>query len=668
MTSPMCQDSGPFREWAPLSALMQKMPTKIQVGLFGQDVNFTCLDAVDEFLAIGTNHGFVYWYNRKTEELETLGCPNPNGNITCIKVVSTVDFMLAAGTDLGDVIIFQVPKQVSNVIPEALKPKKKKQVERFNIKGLHQNNAMALEWSKNGMKLFSGDKSGLVVITEIDFYLHLSKSTELLNEQYSVVQLSYQSGLLLVSTLFRTIIVDTRRDNQVKQIGQTERKVLGKFGAVFTKKNILSQEPVIYASRPGLRIWQADKNGNVLKTLILKDAAKNVHNVVQLLNPAHGDTRISTRKDPSFNIIIPLSDDLLVSYNENVIYIVNPNMIMITSVISDLRRVTDVACTEDEIFILENERNVLRVACYPDSNFINENEFKDQPTLLADLSNPITQGLLEWTSKFKIRPIVPAIPFDKLMPTELLQSTSILPSVIIGTDNTSIINAEEALEIPPIFPLQLDTNLTTSIDFIKKRENNTIDEKKLDERKKIFQKIAEQEFEDIVFVPQKNGRKSRKKVSKPNYLPLNENTRKSPSNSTMNYCSQQDMETIQKAVQDKEQRLSTYLRLDLSEYMDKSITSSNNYLFESENDLTLTSTTCENSKEHNNPPYRETTEECKTTISEKIEVSEQAHGHMRHEGSDSADKKLLESNFNVLSKEFIKSTTSQETDDWILLG
>lgn len=74
MTSPMCQDSGPFREWAPLTALMQKMPTKIQVGLFGQDVNFTCLDAVDEFLAIGTNHGFVYWYNRRTKELETLGC------------------------------------------------------------------------------------------------------------------------------------------------------------------------------------------------------------------------------------------------------------------------------------------------------------------------------------------------------------------------------------------------------------------------------------------------------------------------------------------------------------------------------------------------------------------------------------------------------------------
>ena len=29
----------------------------------------------------------------------------------------------------------------------------------------------AIEWSMNGMKMFSGDKSGLVVLTEIDFYM-----------------------------------------------------------------------------------------------------------------------------------------------------------------------------------------------------------------------------------------------------------------------------------------------------------------------------------------------------------------------------------------------------------------------------------------------------------------------------------------------------------------
>lgn len=44
-------------------------------------------------------------------------------------------------------------------------------VERYSISGLHKNVVTAIEWSKNGMKLFSGDKDGLVVLTEIDFYM-----------------------------------------------------------------------------------------------------------------------------------------------------------------------------------------------------------------------------------------------------------------------------------------------------------------------------------------------------------------------------------------------------------------------------------------------------------------------------------------------------------------
>lgn len=44
-------------------------------------------------------------------------------------------------------------------------------VERYSISGLHNTVVTAVEWSKNGMKLFSGDKDGLVVLTEIDFYM-----------------------------------------------------------------------------------------------------------------------------------------------------------------------------------------------------------------------------------------------------------------------------------------------------------------------------------------------------------------------------------------------------------------------------------------------------------------------------------------------------------------
>lgn len=44
-------------------------------------------------------------------------------------------------------------------------------MERYSISGLHNTTVTAVEWSKNGMKLFSGDKDGLVVLTEIDFYM-----------------------------------------------------------------------------------------------------------------------------------------------------------------------------------------------------------------------------------------------------------------------------------------------------------------------------------------------------------------------------------------------------------------------------------------------------------------------------------------------------------------
>lgn len=59
-------------EWAPLSDLLEKIPTKIQRGLFYIDVNITCLDVLPEFIAIGTDIGISFWYNRLTGDLQKL--------------------------------------------------------------------------------------------------------------------------------------------------------------------------------------------------------------------------------------------------------------------------------------------------------------------------------------------------------------------------------------------------------------------------------------------------------------------------------------------------------------------------------------------------------------------------------------------------------------------
>lgn len=42
---------------------------------------------------------------------------------------------------------------------------------RYTIGDLHKSKITAIEWSKNGMRLFSGDKNGVIIMTEIDFYM-----------------------------------------------------------------------------------------------------------------------------------------------------------------------------------------------------------------------------------------------------------------------------------------------------------------------------------------------------------------------------------------------------------------------------------------------------------------------------------------------------------------
>ncbi|KAG8226574.1 hypothetical protein J437_LFUL007266, partial [Ladona fulva] len=223
-----------LREWTPMTHLLQQIPLKAQKGLFTHDLNLTCVDCLSDFLVLGTNLGLVYWYDRRKDKLQRLRCENSTSPIVCVRVVSTVDYMIAVGSEDGNVTVFQIPRPVPDVAPPSLYSKQNRQIERFTIGGLHASPVTSLEWSPNGMSLFSGDKLGIIVLTEIDFYMHLSKSREIINEKYEVVQLSYHSStgaphgkLLLVSTTYRTTLCSWRQEDRtwkVSQLGQRERK------------------------------------------------------------------------------------------------------------------------------------------------------------------------------------------------------------------------------------------------------------------------------------------------------------------------------------------------------------------------------------------------------------------------------------------------------------
>lgn len=61
-----------LREWQPTKDVFEKIPSKIQRGFFFQELNITCIDALPEFLALGSDVGIIFWYNRRNGNVQKL--------------------------------------------------------------------------------------------------------------------------------------------------------------------------------------------------------------------------------------------------------------------------------------------------------------------------------------------------------------------------------------------------------------------------------------------------------------------------------------------------------------------------------------------------------------------------------------------------------------------
>ena len=67
------------------------------------------------FIALGTNAGLVYWYDRKEDVLHRLWCADRKTAITRLALVESVELMLAAGNSEGCLTIFQIQRFVIQV-------------------------------------------------------------------------------------------------------------------------------------------------------------------------------------------------------------------------------------------------------------------------------------------------------------------------------------------------------------------------------------------------------------------------------------------------------------------------------------------------------------------------------------------------------------------------
>lgn len=187
--------------------------------------------------------------------------------------------------------------------------------------------------------------------------------------------------------------------------------------------------------------------------------------------------------------------------------------------------------------------------------------------------------------------------------------------VTVGTDITSVTNAEEAVEVPAISinlnsSLITDSNRITEYNDVSKRKSEQ-NEKIHNDRRQIFQKISQQEFEDVVFTPERKIKKSRNRLINGNGNcsslsdidcdlsafkdKINANDAKTTHSSllTLNVDdefilkTERNLESIQRDVENKEKLLADVLDFDLSKYMSSSqITTTNSNISQSIDTIT----------------------------------------------------------------------------------
>ena len=346
-----------FREWAPLEHVLSRVPP---IGRLGQEQDVTCLAASQDYLALGTSCGTVFWYDRKGDTLQRLDCWTTT-RVSCLQLVETVDIMLAVGSYEGEVAIFQIPKPVQPGVGAAF-PGTAQNIQHFSIRGIHARSITALSWSLNGQKLFSGDKSGIVVCSSIDFFQNSATSRRVVAENQEIISLDYKQKYLLISTIATSLLLnleDSNADVQCK-IGNRERK-LGIFGGTLIQMGVGKSGLKAIVMRPNNRFWVSNLEGKVERTVILMEALLKSHSQIPIINP----TNIANDENANLQCVTPLSenDKTILLWNRSSLHIVSIERGIVLASCNTLRNILDLTVTSTgEIFVLETGRTLIRLA------------------------------------------------------------------------------------------------------------------------------------------------------------------------------------------------------------------------------------------------------------------------------------------------------------------
>lgn len=139
---------------------------------------------------------------------------------------------------------------------------------------------------------------------------------------------------------------------------------MGPFGATFFPGSFQAQEAVLYCARPNLSLWKADITGTVALTIIFKELAANLDAPlgVSLIPDLETKDPVPTSSaSPRFSQLFVFGDELLLSYYENGLFVLNPQSGQFICYHAALPDIADVAVNDEEVLLLMiSNRGTLR--------------------------------------------------------------------------------------------------------------------------------------------------------------------------------------------------------------------------------------------------------------------------------------------------------------------
>ncbi|XP_012674244.1 Hermansky-Pudlak syndrome 5 protein isoform X2 [Clupea harengus] len=307
----------------------------------------TCLAVSRKWLALGTSAGGLHLIQREGWK-QRLILTHKEGAITQVACCPHDEDFIAVATSQGVVVVWE------------LQLERRGRPERACVSWEHRGQAItALCWDTASLRVFAADAGGKVSFIRAGssklgkgsaFVIFPVQTVTTVDSK--VVQLGYQEGRLLVSSLSRCYLCDTDRE-KFWRVGNKERD--GEYGACYlpqARGSGGSPPPLLYCARPGSRMWEASFGGEVQSTHQFKQLLACTP--VPLITYKHEPHYNPNQKSPqslAFPKLLHLGDQHLLTWTDSAIYIFTPQSDQVL-LWTEVKGIVEVAVFRNELFCL----------------------------------------------------------------------------------------------------------------------------------------------------------------------------------------------------------------------------------------------------------------------------------------------------------------------------